>query len=125
VILIDTSSWIEALRSDGNQAIRERVSRLLIKGQAAWCDLVSLELWNGARGEYEKKKLTELEREIFCLPATDEVWGFARELARRSRKTGKTFPASDLLISACGFVHKVEIEHCDQHFDFIRKLTKS
>jgi predicted nucleic acid-binding protein len=125
VILVDTSSWIEALRSDGNPAVRQRVRQLIIEGQAAWCDLVCLELWNGARGEYEKRKLAELEKEILCLNTTDEVWAFSRELARRSRKAGKTFPASDLLISACGLVHRVEIEHCDQHFDLIKKLTKS
>lgn len=71
--LVDTSSWIEALRPDGNSGVRQRVRRLLIEGQAVWCDLVSLELWNGARGEYEKKKLTELEKEIPCLPTTNEV----------------------------------------------------
>jgi predicted nucleic acid-binding protein len=119
VTLVDTSSWIEALRSDGSPEVRQRVHRLLIEGQAAWCDLVSLELWNGARGNYEKKKLSELEKEITCLQTTDEVWRLARELAKKSREAGKTVPAADLVILACGLFHKVEIEHCDQHFDFI------
>jgi predicted nucleic acid-binding protein len=125
VTLVDTSSWIEALRFDGRSEVRQRVLRLLIEGQAAWCDLVSLELWNGARGGYEKKKLAELEKEIILLPTTDKVWRLARELARKSREAGKTLPASDLVISACGLFHKVEIEHCDQHFDFLLKLRES
>jgi predicted nucleic acid-binding protein len=125
VTLVDTSSWIEALRSDGSPEVRQRVRRLLIEGQAAWCDLVSLELWNGARGDYEKKKLSELEKEITCLQTTDEVWRLARELAKKSRDAGKTLPAADLVISACGLFHKVEIEHCDQHFDFILKNRPS
>jgi predicted nucleic acid-binding protein len=87
--------------------------------------MVSLELWNGARGEYEKQKLAELEKEIPCLPTTDEVWRLARVLARKSRDAGKTIPAADLVISACGFFHKVEIEHCDQHFPFILQAHKS
>ena len=48
--LIDTSSWIEALRRSGRAEVRERVARLMSEGRAAWCDLVALELWNGARG---------------------------------------------------------------------------
>ena len=124
VTLVDTSSWIEALRTDGISEVRRRVRRLLIEGQAVWCDMVSLELWNGARGEYEKKKLAELEKEIPSLPTTDGVWRLARVLARKSRDAGKTLPAADLVISACGLFHKVEIEHCDQHFPFILQTHK-
>ena len=123
--LVDTSSWIEALRSDGISEVRQRVRKLLLEGEAAWCDMVLLELWNGARGEYEKKKLADLEKEIPSLPTTDEVWRLARVLARKSRDTGKTIPAADLVISACGLFHKVEIEHCDQHFSFILQAHKS
>jgi len=57
VVLIDTSSWIEALRASGKISIRERVKNLMIDGAAAWCDMVTVELWNGARGHSEKKKV--------------------------------------------------------------------
>jgi hypothetical protein len=43
---VDTSSWIEALRLNGRENIRERVKLLLIDGLAAWCDMVAVELWN-------------------------------------------------------------------------------
>jgi predicted nucleic acid-binding protein len=123
--LIDTSSWIEALRRDGRADARDRVRKLLIEGQAVWCDLVSLELWNGARGDYERGRLAALEKEIGCLATTDAVWALARTLAKKARKTGKTVPSSDLVISACGFHYQVEIEHCDQHFDTILQLHLS
>lgn len=123
--LIDTSSWIEALRRDGRADVRDRVRKLLVEGQAVWCDLVSLELWNGARGDYEKERLTALEKEIDCLTTTDKVWDLARTLARKARKAGKKVPASDLLISACGLYHQVEIEYCDQHFDLIIEIHRS
>ena len=125
MILIDTSSWIEALRRDGRADVRNRVRKLLVEGEAVWCDLVSLELWNGARGEYEKGQLAELEKEIQCLPTTAEVWDLARSLAQKSRSAGKTVPASDLVISACGLYHRVKIEHCDQHFDLIIEVHRS
>jgi predicted nucleic acid-binding protein len=123
--LIDTSSWIEALRRDGRPDVRDRVRKLLVEGQAVWCDLVSLELWNGAHGEYERGRLAALEKEIGSLATTEAVWALARTLAKKARKTGKTVPASDLVISACGFHYQVEIEHCDHHFDIISRIHLS
>ena len=123
--LVDTSSWVEALRSDGSSDVRQRVRQLLIEGQAAWCDLVSLELWNGARGEYEKKKLAELEKEIPCLSTTDGVWRLARELARKSRDAGKTAPAADLVISACGFSIRLKLNTVTSILTLYYRLHKS
>ena len=117
VVLVDTSSWIEALRSSGREDIRKRVRDLLLNGMAAWCDMAAVELWNGARGDYEKKKLMELEKQIACLPTTVDVWQLARNLAQKCRKAGHTVPSADLVIAACGLFHKVSIEHCDEHFD--------
>ena len=119
LVLIDTSSWIEALRSSGRVDVMKRVKTLLLNGLAAWCDLIAVELWNGARGDYEKKKLAELEKGIICLPTSKEVWQTARNLARKCRKAGHTFPSADIVIASCGLYHKVEIEHCDEHFDLI------
>ena len=48
--LIDTSSWIHSLRSDGDAKVRQRVAELLLSGDACWCAVVRVELWNGARG---------------------------------------------------------------------------
>ena len=119
IVLIDTSSWVEALRSSGRLDVRERVKNLLLNDLAVWCDMVAVELWNGARGDYEKKKLIELEKQITCLPTTVDVWQLARSLAQRCRKAGHTMPSADLVIAACGLSHNVSIEHCDEHFDLI------
>ena len=62
--LIDTSSWIEQLRRDGDATVRVRVEELLSAGEAAWCPIVRLELWNGARGEAERQVLREMEADI-------------------------------------------------------------
>jgi len=124
IVLIDTSSWIEALRSSGRADVRERVRNLLLNGSASWCDLVAVELWNGARGDYEKRKLMELEKQITCLPMTREAWQIARSLAKRCRKAGQTVPSTDLVIAACGLSHDVAIEHYDEHFDLIIASAK-
>lgn len=124
MILIDTSSWVEALRSSGRVDVRERVRKILIDGLATWCDMVAVELWNGARGDYEKKKLAELEKEIVCLPTSKGVWQLARNLAQECRKAGHTMPSADLVIGSCALTHGVEIEHCDEHFNLIMALTE-
>ena len=124
VTLIDTSSWIEALRVSGDKEVRERVRSLMLDGFAAWCDMVAVELWHGARGDYEKKVLAEMEKEITCLPTTGGVWRLARDLARRCRTEGRTVPAADLVIASCAFFHDVRIEHCDGNLDFILSVRK-
>lgn len=120
-VLIDTSAWIEALRPEGDEAVLQKVRDLLEDGAAVFCDLVLLELWNGARGSRERQYLGELERELQTLPTTDEVWERSRDLARRCRRKGLTVPATDLLIAACAHHHSAFLLHRDDHFDRIRE----
>jgi len=98
------------------------VRKLLVEGRAVWCDIVAVELWNGARGEYERSRLAELERGITCLATTPEVWQKARALARKTRQAGLTVPTTDLVIVACALVHGTLLEHRDDHFDAILRL---
>jgi predicted nucleic acid-binding protein len=125
IVLVDTSSWVEALRSRGDEAVRERVFKLMTEARAAVCDLVLVELWNGARGAYEKRKLSELEKEITCLETTREVWNTAQALARKCLQAGETVPTADLIISACAVTYRAGIEHCDTHIDTILKINTS
>ncbi len=87
----------------------------MLAGEAAWCDLVRVELWHGLRGTAERKMMEQLEVDVVLLPTTDAVWELARELARRSRAKGLTVPSTDLLIAACAWHHGVEMEQHDAH----------
>jgi predicted nucleic acid-binding protein len=120
--LIDTSSWIDALRRDGDPAVRARVQALMQSGEAAWCDFVRLELWNGLRGAAERKQMEALEADVTLLPTTEAVWTRARELARRARAAGLTVPGADLLIAACAWEHGVAMEHDDAHLTALAAL---
>lgn len=125
-VLIDTSAWIEALRPEGDETVRREVRSLLEDGVAVFCDLVLLELWNGARGARERQYLEQLERELPTLPTTGEVWERSRDLARRCRRKGLTIPATDLLIAACAEHHGSPLLHRDDHLDLIREtMTRS
>ena len=116
-VLVDTSSWIHMLRVDGDPAVRERVEALLRSGAACWCPVVRLELWNGARGDRDKKVIRDFERLLPELPITDGVWNAAYALAKKARKAGVTTPAADLVIAACAEQHDALLEHSDSDFE--------
>ena len=123
VTLIDTSSWVHALRESGDAEVRRRVASLISSGDAAWCNAVRLELWNGARGAIEKHRLRDFDDELPRLVIDDRVWNLAVSLARSARGAGLTIPPSDLLIFACARRHESPLEHCDEHFRQMGKLA--
>ncbi len=120
--LIDTSAWIHQMRPQGDPAVRARVEALLRAGEAAWCDLVRLEIWAGIGSERERRALRQYEAVIPELPIDVGVWQAARDLASRTRRAGRTIPAADILICACARRHGVGIEHADAHFDTLAGL---
>ena len=122
--LVDTSSWVEYLRGRESEA-GDRVEVLVLSGEAAWCDMTLVELWHGVRGVKEKRELAEMESEIERVPVNEAVWRLASKLALRCREKGVTVPTSDIVIAACGAAHKLELEHCDGHFDDILPLAKA
>ena len=122
MILVDSSSWIHMLRPNGDASVRGRVVRALETGEACWCPIVRLELWNGAGGDRERKVLREFERLLPELAIDHAVWNAADELARRARSAGISVPATDILISACARYHRAEIEHADADFSRLAKL---
>lgn len=121
-ILVDTSAWIDAFRKDGDSEIRNAVRSATAEGRAVLCDMVRVELWNGAGGSSERKMLRELERNLECLPTNSDVWKGAIDLARSCRRKGLTIPATDLVIAACASHHRVGLLHHDTHFDQIRDI---
>ncbi len=102
MILVDTSSWIHFLRPKGNEDVRKRVASALTEGEACWCPMVRLELWNAAQGQREGAVLRDLELGI-------------AELAI-------SVPATDILIAACALHHGASIETCDSDFDMLNSL---
>lgn len=123
-VLVDTSAWIDALRRDGDPDVRALVRAATAEGRAVLCDLVLLELWNGAQGASEQRLLRDLERDLEKVPTTPSVWETALELARTCRSGGVSAPATDLLIAACAEHHGLQILHRDAHFDHITRIRR-
>lgn len=86
------------------------------------CDMVRLELWNGARSTKDQRTLREMEAELATVPTTPEVWTLASEMARLARSKGHSIPASDLVIAACAEHHGLTLIHQDSHFDRLLQL---
>ena len=122
MVLIDTSSWIHLLRPDGDPDVCGRVQAALLSGRACWCPLVQLELWNGARGDQEKKVLRDFAQALPELPIDADVWRDAFELARRAWSVGVTVPATDLVIAACARRHGVALETADSDLERLASL---
>ncbi len=110
------------LRPNGDATVSGRVTRALDIGEACWCPIVRLELWNGAGGDREKKVLKDFERLLPELAIDDDVWSAAFDLARRARSAGVSVPAADILIAACARHHEAELEHADSDFSQLEKL---
>ena len=124
MILVDTSSWIHFLRPHGDPAVRGRVEAALGGGQACWCPLQQLELWNGARGAQEQRVLRDFARTLPELRIDDGVWQAAYDLARRARARGVTAPATDVLIAACARRHGAALEYADADFDLLATVDE-
>ena len=122
MILVDSSSWIHFLRPNGDPVVRSRVEAALTSGEACWCPLVRLELWNGAAGDREKKILRDFEDVLLELAIDDDVWAGAYELARRARSAGVSVPATDILIAASARRHGAELETADSDFERLAAL---
>jgi predicted nucleic acid-binding protein len=121
MVLVDTSAWIHWLRPDGDIATGDAVDAALESGEAAWCAMVRLELWNGAGDAAQQKTLRQLQSTLPDLEVSSAVWEESMAVARRARNKGVTAPATDVLILACARHHGAELLHADSDFDLLRK----
>ena len=122
MILVDSSSWVHFLRPNGDPVVRSRVEAALTSGEACWCPLVRLELWNGAAGDRDRKSLRDFEDVLSELAIDDDVWVGAYGLARRARSAGVSVPATDILIAACARRHGADLETADSDFEQLAAL---
>lgn len=91
-------------------------------GEACWCPIVQLELWNGARGGSEQGVLRRFAAVLPDLPMDATVWSAAYNLARRARAGGVTVPAADVVIAACAHRHGAALESADKDFELLDNL---
>ena len=122
--LVDTSAWVEYLRTTKTEASID-VLTLLESGQAAWCDIVAMELSNSTETT-RQPRLQKVQRLALCVETTGAVWNMARRLVHRARQAGVTAPLPDYIVFACSKVHSLEIMHKrDADFDRLEQVYRS
>jgi predicted nucleic acid-binding protein len=123
MILIDTSAWVEFLRSTGS-AVNLRVRAELESGtELAWTDPIAMEILAGARDDADRDRLRRLLYGLEFLgvegPADYEA---AAELYRACRRRGETpRKLTDCLIAAVAIRNEVELLCEDADFDAIAR----
>jgi len=123
LFLIDTSTWIWALRLDGVVAIRTRIGEILAERKGATTPMISLELLGGTRDEKNYRELSEELSALHQLPITEAVWSSSARAAFDLRRRGVAAPATDILIATVAQSNGVTLIHADRHFDLIAAQT--
>lgn len=118
MVLIDTSAWIEFLRSKNaaSVSIIEAVQRHLELDQARLCGVVQAELLQGIKTPKELDRLQLLFETVPLLETLDVDWLNAGHLARQLRARGKTVPLTDALIAVVAMRCKAQVLTLDHHF---------
>jgi predicted nucleic acid-binding protein len=98
VIFVDTSVWVEALRSNGGAPARH-LTGLLDSGDVALSAPVRIEILIGA----SNRDNAQMRRVLSALPVffpTEKTWTRIDEWLERARTAGERFGFADLLIAA-------------------------
>lgn len=117
--LVDTSAWIEFLRSRGDPDVKSKVAGYLELGTAAYCGPIAFELLAGAR-ESETQDVREALGFSVLLDYPLACWERAAEVAKDLRSKGVTVPRDDVLVAAAALHGGVPLYACDAHFALMR-----
>ena len=112
-IMLD--SWFGGFGGSTQAGVTEKLG--IAKWELERDQFSMLELWNGARGAYERSQLLRFADALTFLSIDEAVWRSSWELATKCRTSGLTIPPTDLLIIAVAQFHHAPIIHFDRHFD--------
>jgi predicted nucleic acid-binding protein len=121
MVLIDTSAWIEFLRSGGDLKVKLAVAHLRDEMQVAVCGPVAMELLGGAR----ENDRAMLESDLALLPylrAGERLWQDAGDNYRALRSRAVTAPWNDILIATVAITHSCRIYAADRHFPLMAAI---
>jgi hypothetical protein len=118
MIIVDTSIWVNALRS-GESAESLEVDNLLATSQVAMVGIVIAEVLQGARNPSEWDRLRLWFQAIPFLPETRETWSETGRAAFELRQRGTPLPLQDVLIATLAREYSCSVYTSDHHFQAI------
>jgi len=114
VIFVDTSVWVEALRSGESETAKHLVT-LLDSGEAALSAPVRIEILSGA----SNRDNAQLRRVLSALPLffpTEETWKRIDGWLEQAREAGERFGFADMLIAAIAADQDAKVWSLDADF---------
>lgn len=120
MIFVDTSVWVEALRSEKSAAALH-LRGLLDSGKVALSAPVRIEILAGA----SSRDNAQLRRVLSALPLffpTEQTWTRIDDWLERARKAGERFGFADLLIAAIAADQQSRIWSLDSDFTRMASL---
>ncbi|MFP4381384.1 MAG: PIN domain-containing protein [Candidatus Sumerlaeia bacterium] len=121
-VMVDTSIWVDYLRS-GDSKAADSLSLLLDLDRVATCGVVEMELLNGMRKK-ESEYFESIFKALYFLDTTRDDFINAGKMLSFLRGKGRTVPATDSLISAICLRLDIPIFSLDKHFEYIPGIKR-
>lgn len=124
MVLIDTSVWIEFLRSGGAPSVKRLIRETIERSEAAYTCPVLYELLYGARPHEVggvRTALSYCTRHEF-LP---QYWEGAGELGQKLLRSGAAMSQGDVLIAYVAIELQLPLMSRDKHFNYVKKVVGS
>ena len=122
MILVDTSVWVYLLRDKSGrtvQAFRKKTASEII----VFSHFVQLELLQGAKDDFEWRRLDEYLSSQYYLEATEDTWRHAARIYFELRRSGVTINSPiDCCIACLAMEAQALLLHRDRDFERIAEM---
>ena len=123
MILVDSSVWIDVLR-DKTGSVVAAFEHYTAEDIVVFCRFIQLELLQGAKDEFEWRKLDEYLSTQYYLEMTENSWRNASKLYFDLRRQGRTISSPiDCCIAQIAIESDAILLHIDQDFTVIADVS--
>lgn len=125
MILVDTSAWVEYLRSSGSMVDR-RLADLIASGAELFTtDVIVMEVLAGTRDEHHAERLRRMLAGVTNLPVEGPGdYEMAAEIYRACHRAGVPVRSlTDCLVASVAIRANAAILHADRDFDAVARYT--
>ncbi|MGD0389230.1 MAG: PIN domain-containing protein [Tepidisphaeraceae bacterium] len=119
--LIDSSLWIDFMRSRSPRPVKLFIAPYILSPQAALAEPIQYEVLRHATDE-EVPAIQAQFQTMPLLPTPDDLWSSAAGLGQRCRKKGIDAGSLDLLIVSVAIHHQAELVTFDRDFQRIARV---